>query len=203
LGELDHGCGEELGHAAQERIVQRVGGVGVAVIVGVAEFGGVGPHHGGNVFLPKRGVVAAGKDGKEFFEAKLDAEADHGKIGRVGAGAAHREIHELGGGCIGEQAKEIAFIAKLDGEAWRDSLGTRFGARIANHFKDVRATDAERRRGQKRLDEIAAAAQAVLFAIEGHKDDGQRRSPKAAGRGAAEHGRDSAAVVVGARCRGD
>ena len=65
--------GHELGDAAEEFVVEGVRGVGGLVVVRVAEFGGVGPHDGGDAFFPEGDVIAAAEDGEEWLDAAANA----------------------------------------------------------------------------------------------------------------------------------
>lgn len=200
---LNDASGQELGNAPEETVIQRIGCIGVAMIVVVSKFRGISPHQSGDFLNPERGVIAARQHGKIFFQSQFHVQSQDRQVRNVGSSAAQHKIHGLGGAAIGEQAEKVADIADFDGQAGWHALGTGSGTGVADHLQNVGATDAEGCLWKKRFDEVAAAQETVFLAVERDKNHGQNRPPKAARRGATQHGGDGAAVVIRARAHGD
>lgn len=188
---------------AEEGVIEGFRSVGGEMVMGVAEFGGVGPHEGGNLIGPEGNVIAAGKHGKEQFGSRDNFEGGDGQIRGVCAGVPQGELHLMGGGLIREEAQKIADVAKFDGECGGDALGARSGAGISHHFEDVGAPNFEAGRGQIIFHKIAAAKKAVLLAIECGENDRERGTPEAARGRAAKQGCECARVVIRAGTAGD
>ena len=164
---------EQLGDVFEKLVIQGIRRVGVTMIVVVPKLRSIRPHHRRYLVVPERSVIAAGQHGEIFFQAELHIQTGHGQFRHIGSGMAQHQIHGRCGTAICQQAGKIAGVADLHRQTGRQVLGTGRGTGVSHHFQHVRATDAEPGFLQIRLYKVAAAQQAVLFAVESDKDDRQ------------------------------
>jgi len=131
-------CGEHaIHHTGHGEVVELVGRVAWAVVVVVAEEGGVGDHEGGETFLLEAPVVGPAHVAKRV----RDGDAEHGER-RVGAKGGACLLDDACGVGVADAEDEVADAWKKPGErGGGPALGARLVLEAADGFEGEHGAD--------------------------------------------------------------
>src|SRR5882762_9568472 len=100
---LDDRGNQKLSDLAEKGIIQRVGSVGMPMIVLIAEFRCIGPHERGNILRPEWSMIAASENGEMFFEAQSDLQSCDRQLRCIRRCVTEHGIQNAIGTAVGEQ----------------------------------------------------------------------------------------------------
>src|SRR5439155_23419340 len=92
---------------------------------------------------PKGSVIAAQQYGEILLQAQLYMKPGDGQFRHIRLRVAQHKIHDGRGTPVRQESQKVTLVADGNGQPGRDTLGTRFGARVSDHFQDMRAADPE------------------------------------------------------------
>ena len=137
----------------------------------VPEFGGVGPHDGGNTGIPEWRVITAPQNREKALESHCDLEIECGEVRQITAGG-HQDLVRLPARvAICKQPDKIADTWDAHRKFFRDALAAWLAAGVADHFENVGNRYGKISIGEKVVNEVSAACEVVFLAIKGGEAD--------------------------------